>query len=663
MGTNTMSSRYQRLDFKLPSSGPYIGIVKNNADSLHMGAFEVALVDGTVDLPEQVARQAIPVYYCSPFYGITNINNVKNQDSKDFNFTQKSYGMWMVPPDIGTRVLVMFVNRDPNQGYWLGCIQERYQNHMLPDIAYQELSMSDITPEQFERYQTTTLPVAEMNKEALKRENKFDRPIESLTRPVHPFAERLLEQGLLVDKIRGLTSSSASREIPSNVFGISTPGPLDKSDSGLKDNLYYGGRAASVPVSRLGGSSFVMDDGDATGNNELIRIRTRTGHQILLHNSADLIYIANSKGTAWIELTSNGKIDIYANDSVSIRSEVDFNLRADRNFNIEAGQNVNIKSGNNVNIESSNDTNILTKNNFKATSQASIFFESDGSFNLNVPDDELLVFAKNVNLLADASVKLTGNKVELLGSSKIVNTAPRITNNTDRASSADPPGSSRVTEFPLNSLPLVVAGGDWKSKYQAGSIKSIMQRAPTHEPWPEHENTNPADFFPDKTDNTTEDGGWSDTGGENTGPKNRIIVSDSDLVFTSGTGDQAHFAQVRPALQTAIINAAEEYRKLTGKPVIITSSYRSIAEQQALYDRWIAAGGGPDRPFAGGLYIPTKPVPGKLPSHSLGVSLDTPQAGELDRLGILDKFNLYRPVPAVDPVHIALKGVRNAQGG
>ncbi|MFM6199336.1 MAG: hypothetical protein ACKPE1_09375, partial [Dolichospermum sp.] len=66
--------------------------------------------------------------------------------------------------------------------------------------------------------------------------------------------------------------------------------------------------------------SFVMDDGDKDGQNELVRIRTRTGHQILLHNSADLIYIANAKGTAWVELTSNGKIDIFAQDSVSIHT-------------------------------------------------------------------------------------------------------------------------------------------------------------------------------------------------------------------------------------------------------------------------------------------------------------------------------------------------------
>ena len=74
-------------------------------------------------------------------------------------------------------------------------------------------------------------------------------------------------------------------------------------------------------------------DGDPTPPfNEHVRLRTRTGHSVLLHNTEDLIYIANSKGTAWIELTSDGKIDIFAQDSILLNTEADFNLHALRNI-------------------------------------------------------------------------------------------------------------------------------------------------------------------------------------------------------------------------------------------------------------------------------------------------------------------------------------------
>jgi hypothetical protein len=89
--------------------------------------------------------------------------------------------------------------------------------------------------------------------------------------------------------------------------------------------------------------------GETDGNptlpqNELVRIKTRTGHQILLHNTEDLIYISNARGTAWIELTSDGKIDIHANDSISIHTEADLNFVAERDINLEAGRNVNVKA-------------------------------------------------------------------------------------------------------------------------------------------------------------------------------------------------------------------------------------------------------------------------------------------------------------------------------
>jgi hypothetical protein len=90
-------------------------------------------------------------------------------------------------------------------------------------------------------------------------------------------------------------------------------------------------------------------------HNELVRIRTRTGHQILLHNSEDLIYIGNARGTTWIELTSNGKIDIFAEDSVSIHTKNDLNISADRDINMKAGRNVNIISGEKMHLDSGAD--------------------------------------------------------------------------------------------------------------------------------------------------------------------------------------------------------------------------------------------------------------------------------------------------------------------
>jgi hypothetical protein len=102
-------------------------------------------------------------------------------------------------------------------------------------------------------------------------------------------------------------------------------------------------------------------------HNELVRIRTRTGHQILLHNSEDLIYIGNAKGTTWIEMSSNGKLDIYAADSVSVHTKNDYNVTADRDINFTAGANINLNATANTNITATGATNINSGGNITQT--------------------------------------------------------------------------------------------------------------------------------------------------------------------------------------------------------------------------------------------------------------------------------------------------------
>jgi len=348
------------------SGGPYEAVVVSHLDRKYSGSLEVEILryTGAGSSPER-SGQLLTVRYLSPFYGVTPSRGIIPEDG--YQNTQKSYGMWMVPPDVGTRVLVIFAEGNPNFGYWIGCIQDDYMNFMVPDGR---ASTSNTTGDTPDNLSGVKLPVGEYNK-AIETGEKVDPTL--FSKPYNKDFTNILEvQGLLLDEIRGTTTSSARREIPSSVFGISTPGPVDKRRNAPKYAAGARGQKANIFSSRLGGSSFVMDDGDdkyvrathaedgppfyinkevgedggdeTIPQNELIRLRTRTGHQILLHNSEDLIYIGNSRGTAWIELTSDGKIDIHAQDSISVMSDVDINFTAERDFNIDAGRNINLKA-------------------------------------------------------------------------------------------------------------------------------------------------------------------------------------------------------------------------------------------------------------------------------------------------------------------------------
>ena len=144
--------------------------------------------------------------------------------------------------------------------------------------------------------------------------------------------------------MRGTTSSSASRETPSKVFGMNTPGPI--SAKSRKKNIGLAGK--EVRPDRDLGHSFVMDDGDVDGNNQLTRFRTASGHQLLMHDTDGVVYLANGSGKAFIEMDRDGTVSVYAEGGMNLRTGQDFNIHSDTNINFHAKGTMNFTSENHV---------------------------------------------------------------------------------------------------------------------------------------------------------------------------------------------------------------------------------------------------------------------------------------------------------------------------
>jgi hypothetical protein len=313
------------------------------------------------------------------------------------------------------------------------------------------------------------------------------------------------------------------------VFGISTPGPVDRRTGAKKQKIGKANSQATVPVSRLGGTQLVMDDGNdrfhretsaAEGpvkyidlldpanqrkNNigsptipasEYFRVRTRTGHQILMHNSEDLIYIANARGTAWVELTSNGKIDIFAEDSISVHTQQDLNIRADRDINLEAGRNINMRTETGKwHVEIATDMEFLINNDSKLTVGANLDIlvgakaklSSNNDLDISSSAETKLSSISHVNILSGAEIKINGTNINLNGP-----------NNAATAAVAD-----FVKPYDLRDNLVTSSAAGWDKRYQSGIVKSFMKRIPMHEPWPLHEHKTPNLLTPDKTDRNT----------------------------------------------------------------------------------------------------------------------------------------------------------------
>lgn len=521
-------AQYQRRTSPLPNPGPWLGVITNHLDPTYMGAVEVALVKSTTNNPNLDAETVV-VNYLSPFYGVTSLA-FEGSNSARFGDAQKSYGFWAVPPDVGTTVLCIFIEGNINAGYWIGCVPDKYQNHMIPGIAASQ--NVEMTPEQEMKYGTRLVPVGEFTKK--NRDLGEGKSVSQFNKPIHPFADRLLAQGLLLDQIRGVTSSSARREVPSMVFGMSTPGPIikDSSDSTNYQSGQIGYKdKATVPVSRWGGTTFVMDDGDADGQNELMRIRTRTGHQILMHNTHDLIYIANSKGTAWIELTSNGKIDVYAKDSISLHTENDLNIRADRDINFEAGRNINIKANKamdinvfdhfymlvydnakislskNLDFSVADDTRLTVGGDLHISVDQSIYETAGSNVHVNAGSDYYATASASMNLKAGGEMKQASGAAFGIGAGATLTAKGSMIdlNNADpaaptAATSADT--ADQPSPIPTFTVPTRSVESGWSNGvfYKGPDLTTIMQRVPMHEPWEQHENINPSAFNPENTD-------------------------------------------------------------------------------------------------------------------------------------------------------------------
>lgn len=470
MGNNIQRSRGRPQNYQfdrggMPAEfGPFIGVVKNNIDPTRSGRLQVYIEQFAGDDPEDKTLWRT-VNYVPPFYGVTPRNNATGSSGDgSYKGNQQSYGMWFTPPDIGVQVICFFVAGDPNQGYYIGCIPDPGVTHMIPAIGASrkfttknQQQSSEIASAEAEQ-----MPVVEINQDnpAVNDNPRFfDQP-----KPIHDYVYSILyNQGLLGDYIRGPISSSAQRESPSAVYGISTPGrPIYQgglSERDIKAKVQSGSLSlADVKVEgRRGGHSLVMDDGDLQGRDNLIRIRTAKGHQITMSDEADCFYFIHANGQIWIELGSEGTLDVYSTNSVNIRTQGEINLHADKNININATENLNIRAGN-IKIESQNTTEFSSTSDFTLYSKAKLGL---------VSDDLIALDAARGGWRNSGAMSLKASRIDLNGGS-----AP------ESVTKPKP-----LQEYSLDDTKLEPGKG-WQ--VQTGKLETIVQRAPTHEPYPYH---------------------------------------------------------------------------------------------------------------------------------------------------------------------------------
>ncbi len=446
--------------------GPFTGVVMSTVDPTRSGRLRVfieAFSDGGAAAMEDDSKWTT-VSYMQPFGGSTPLSTTDGQtgDFGAYPGNPNSYGMWFTPPDVGVKVVCIFVNGDRSQGFYIGVIPEQGLGNMYPAIA--SSTRYEIGNANQEAYfaKATRLPVTEIN---VNNDGVFNDPrFFEQTKPVHGYlAQALFQQGLIEDIERGTIRSSSQRESPSAVFGINTPGiPIYQggmNPNDIRTRLDAGEIKPSDAkvIGRIGGHSLVMDDGDLDGDNAMIRLRTSLGHQITMSDTGNFFYIIHANGQTWLEFGVEGTVDVYATNSVNVRTKGDINLHADRDLNMFAGRNIKMKSMENMQLESATSITMYSQAEMTLYSKSTISVKADGSLALD---------SANGSWSGGGTINLSAGGIDLNGPAAAKVSAP-----------------NPITKTTLDDTEFDTSKG-WQVK--PAGLESVVSRAPTHEPYPYH---------------------------------------------------------------------------------------------------------------------------------------------------------------------------------
>lgn len=474
----------------------FIGKVRDTRDPQLMGRILVWIPEltGNSDDPDNWYVAS----YCSPFAGssfldiglytdndersdaVAHQRNILNgertpENNNDLPGGRQSYGMWFSPPDIGNEVVVTFARGDSTSCIWMGCLFGQFLNHMVPGIASAMVT---------DKSGTSIGDGPAIETDLRSEQNlKIDNPPRI---KFSPLFDGLVRQGLESDNRRGPSTSTARRESPSQVFGILTPN----------------------------GSQFVMDDGtdnipedtDHPGGDEFIRLRTKSGTQLLLNESDGSIYAITKDGKTWIELGNDGNIDIYGKSNISIHAETgninlrtsgnegDINIQSSRDLNIDVKRDIRLSVGGETHLFSVGDIKLATEASYNLTTINNIAMASNegqigitalSDINIQSAQGKFSVFSSGdlaLNSTAEIGITTTGD---------IREEAENVFMNSGPGPQAPAPGPApTVANGPIirDGVPGPTMAdtddGPWTVGDPYESNTNIVPRVPQHEPWP-----------------------------------------------------------------------------------------------------------------------------------------------------------------------------------
>jgi phage gp45-like len=386
---------------------PYImeGQIVDTSDPDQMGRVKiwVPMLDG-----EDYDIDRLPwAEYASPLFGFSVSYPAGGKGAA--NSADAAYGFWAIPK-IGATVLVCCLNADYTSRYYFACTTRLHRNRSLP---------------------------AGRNTDPAGNQGPFGDNVDRNGNqiPLEPAYSNLRQQfkGQMLAseaQTRGVTERQVAQ---AKTEKDGTEGySANPADNSYLDPQTY----CFVSPGR---QALIMQDDP---KNARLRLKTADGHQIILDDANERIYISTFRGKTWVEMDVDGHIHVYGSESIS--------LTAGRDINMTAGHAINLRAGAGVSISAGADIRAAAAAAVHVTAGTDMFHSACGKIDLK-SDKELRLSANKIHTSATAGILTTSlGSMDIKSSKAMTLTGSQLNLNgptaqtADRADCASAPGSPSV---------------------------------------------------------------------------------------------------------------------------------------------------------------------------------------------------------------------------
>ena len=278
------------------------GIVLETSDPQQMGRVKVwcPAIDGDL---RYVNIENLPwAIYLSPLAGQTR--DYPGGSSGAPTAGLASYGFWAIPK-LGAQVIIALLYGDTNRRFYLGSYFGDHGNRSLP--------------------------------QGRNRPDLAKGPLSDTFDPIEPATTNLNAQfGGNLDVSEAKTRGAYERQAGQDKDVKDGTEGYQKGvvESGLDSQMYC--------LTTPGRHAIIFQDNPTTSR---VRLKTAEGHQVILDDANERIYVSTAAGNSWIEMDKDGHVHLYGAASVSVSAGEDMNFSANGKINFSAGGDVNIAAG------------------------------------------------------------------------------------------------------------------------------------------------------------------------------------------------------------------------------------------------------------------------------------------------------------------------------